>query len=123
MNRFLKPLDLNRKESSFEGKAKAPAPLFTADGEKVCSDYKVIGDGAGHVVVMYDSFGVEMKREKPSKRGLYEADFNAIDITAANEAERAFIFNNCHPPKNASKEQRERFYQLQKAAAGIKGKA
>lgn len=120
MNRFLKPLNNNRAASSFDSSTPiAPAPLFTADGEKVCSDYKVLSGEAGGVVVRFDNAGVEMGREKAGARELYEADFDAIDIKAASKEEAAFLFNNLHPPKNASKEQRQRFYQLQKVAAGI----
>lgn len=124
MNRFLKPLNHSRRKSSFDaayGEAIAPAPLFDSNGDNVCKDYKIIGEEAGHVVVKYDSSGFEIGRETPTSRagGLYEADFEAIDIRSANEEERAFLFNNLRPPKNASKEQRRRFYELQKVAAGV----
>ena len=67
MNRFLKPLNSSRKESSFEKNVKIdPEALFTADGKKVCSDYKVINNSAedGYTIVRYDNYGIETGREK-----------------------------------------------------------
>ena len=121
-NRLFKAINRNKQAAAKSHGTTKAAALYDEEGRRVCADYEVIKDAAGReVLVFYDSFGMETGRELSGSRKLYEADINAVAVEDMTDEERAFLFNNLRPPKNASKAERPRFYQLQKVAAGING--
>ena len=122
-NRFFRPVNGSKQAAAKGDGTTRAAALYDEEGRRVCADYEVIKDSAGReVLVFYDSFGMETGRELAGSRKLYEADINAVAVEDMTEQERAFAVTQLlHPPKNASKAEREKFYQLQKTALGIKG--
>lgn len=97
-------------------------PLFDNDGARVCADHEIVKRfGQSDLIVMFDDFGKETGREAVGDRDLYEAASDKVAIYGDNVRTGREALK-LRPRQGASKEERRRFYELQKAALGVTAK-